>query len=282
MVSISYKETTTTNPNQPPLFSLDLFLFLSSRIHPMSSNIFKTNSRFAALMDDNDNAILLPNQSNTKQTFRVEDNNQHSDRRNTFKTGGSGSASECHYGRSSFRSDHQRKEEDVLVRDFETQIKERKIMESLKIDKFPSLNNKQPTPEKTQTQTQTYVSLLKKAKSDLLKTDGNDDELSTLKPGWVLLARDPVTRQTIIKGIPKEKQQANPANDSKILEVLASLYEKRTRSYIEQYGYDTWEKMFRFPNYDYDYFNKLDEQFDERETQYQHCDDLFFDNYNEE
>jgi hypothetical protein len=31
------------------------------------------------------------------------------------------------------------------------------------------------------------------------------------------------------------------------------------------WGYDNWEKMFRFPNYDYDYFKRLDEEDEEDE-----------------
>ena len=28
------------------------------------------------------------------------------------------------------------------------------------------------------------------------------------------------------------------------------------------WGYDTWEKMYRFQNYDYEYFDKLDEEYE--------------------
>ena len=40
---------------------------------------------------------------------------------------------------------------------------------------------------------------------------------------------------------------------------LADLYYKRTNEYIELWGYDEWEKMFISPNYDYNYFDNLDE-----------------------
>ena len=36
--------------------------------------------------------------------------------------------------------------------------------------------------------------------------------------------------------------------------------EKRTKTYIEIFGYDAWETTFRCPNYDYEYFDKLDEK----------------------
>ena len=44
-----------------------------------------------------------------------------------------------------------------------------------------------------------------------------------------------------------------------MLNALASLYDKRTNDYIAMWGYDEWDETFRFQNYDYDYFNKLDE-----------------------
>ena len=47
-----------------------------------------------------------------------------------------------------------------------------------------------------------------------------------------------------------------------VLYSLCNLYEKRTSEYIEMYGYDTWEKMFRFHNYDYDWVDKLDEEYE--------------------
>jgi hypothetical protein len=41
---------------------------------------------------------------------------------------------------------------------------------------------------------------------------------------------------------------------------LVDLHEKRTNDYINEWGYDEWEKMFRFPNYNYSYFDDLDEE----------------------
>ena len=44
-----------------------------------------------------------------------------------------------------------------------------------------------------------------------------------------------------------------------IVENLAYLHEKRKAEYIDNWGEDEWEKMFLFPNYDYYYFDKLEE-----------------------
>jgi hypothetical protein len=45
---------------------------------------------------------------------------------------------------------------------------------------------------------------------------------------------------------------------------LCNLYEKRTNEYIEMYGYDTWEKKFRYHDYDYDWVDRLDEEYELR------------------
>jgi hypothetical protein len=41
---------------------------------------------------------------------------------------------------------------------------------------------------------------------------------------------------------------------------LVDLYKERRNNYIKKWGFDEYEKMFLFPNYDYDYFEKLDEE----------------------
>ena len=40
---------------------------------------------------------------------------------------------------------------------------------------------------------------------------------------------------------------------------LINLFEKRKEEYIKAWGEEEYFYMFKFPNYDYDYFSKLDE-----------------------
>ena len=47
-----------------------------------------------------------------------------------------------------------------------------------------------------------------------------------------------------------------------IIEALSFLHEKRTEEYIELWGEEEWERMFIFPNHDYEYFDKLDEAYE--------------------
>jgi hypothetical protein len=47
-----------------------------------------------------------------------------------------------------------------------------------------------------------------------------------------------------------------------IINALSQLHEKRSNKYKEDWGEDEWEKTFIFPNYDYEYFDKLDEAYE--------------------
>ena len=58
----------------------------------------------------------------------------------------------------------------------------------------------------------------------------------------------------------KEKKMLNKAEE--IIIALSLLHEKRTNEYKEFWGESEWERMFVCPNYDYEYFDKLDEAYE--------------------
>jgi len=74
---------------------------------------------------------------------------------------------------------------------------------------------------------------------------------------------------------PKLEVELNEAE--KIIEALSLLHEKRTNEYKELWGEDEWEQMFICPNYDYEYFDKLDEAYENEQyklnEQYYNQDD---------
>ena len=87
-----------------------------------------------------------------------------------------------------------------------------------------------------------------------------------IKPGWVEIKRDAKTRKIVTSVNPVANSDNNVSTNSEnnVLNALAYLYERRTNEYIELWGYDEWEKTFRFPNYDYNYFNNLDELYEKK------------------
>jgi hypothetical protein len=46
------------------------------------------------------------------------------------------------------------------------------------------------------------------------------------------------------------------------MEKVVELYEKRKQTFIMNWGEDEYNKLFKFPKYDYDYFNRLDEEYE--------------------
>lgn len=109
----------------------------------------------------------------------------------------------------------------------------------------------------------TNLNFLKVFNEESKTYSDTNPELDNLKPGYVLIKRNLKTNETIIlsKALidnpPKKKSEQELENE--LREKLANRYEERKQEYIDNWGYDEWEKMFRFPNYDYEYFDKLDE-----------------------
>jgi len=60
--------------------------------------------------------------------------------------------------------------------------------------------------------------------------------------------------------VEKPKKVLNEAEE--IILALSLLHEKRTKEYKELWGEPEWERMFVCPNYDYEYFDKLDEAYE--------------------
>lgn len=219
------------------------------------NNIFKSNSRFSALIDDTPqqkNESKKDKEQKRKPDINVENKEE---RFNSFK-------SERHIrNESNFRGFNEkgreryrleREEEIKAMKELEEREKERIKQESLKIENFPELVDVQ---KKENTENTTKISYIEKLKTDDFVENYTDPDLENLKPGWVLLKRDHITRQTIFKSHPKtlieekEPEKTDQEIMMNILKALSELHEKRTQEYIENYGYDEWERMFKFPDW---------------------------------
>jgi len=58
------------------------------------------------------------------------------------------------------------------------------------------------------------------------------------------------------------RKQRRPKTPYEIMSKQVELYETWKANYIAQYGEYYYEKHYRFPNYDYEYFDKLDEKYE--------------------
>jgi hypothetical protein len=231
------------------------------------SNIFKSNSRFAALVE-----------TDAPQKKEKHDRDQKNDRDQKEKEKYCKDNEEPKF--SSFRPlDENEKERRRLKREMEFQ-KQKEIAEaekeriksiSLQINptNFPELflDSKQ---DNIISNGETYLEKLKH--KEVTSNNDVDPDLVNLKPGWFILKRDNLTGKTIIKkkqaknvvtklveveaqagfladdGLVEERRVDEEVNID-ITDELIKLHDKRTQEYIDSYGYEEWEKKFKVPNW---------------------------------
>lgn len=58
------------------------------------------------------------------------------------------------------------------------------------------------------------------------------------------------------------KQRLKPAPPAVIMKALVDLYDNWKQNYINTWGQEEYERQYLFPNYDYEYFDKLDELYE--------------------
>ena len=205
------------------------------------SNTFKQNSRFSALIDDN---AALPKNEKPKPRGDYSDRPQ----RNRY--------TDKYSSKDQFDRNGQNQE---------SRIKANAALQlELTDENFPSIMP--PTTNKVKTDlnyTELFTSLSNNQPTKVVV----DANIETLPPGWVSLKKDPASNKIIWRenksknADPVEKSENELATEA--LDALVELYDMRDEDYIDTWGYEDWERTFRFPNYDYEYFDRLDELADE-------------------
>ena len=246
--------------------------------------MFKNNSRFAALAEDV--SLSKENKKNKKieQPKIVEPEIVKSEERNSFKNEGNSfkrnydrpqrnfddrGGERNYYTNRYSKEQHERiAKEEKMREEEEKRIKAENLVKAMAPENFPTL-----VGQKIETiQQKNYISFAEKIKTEVIKKPKKDEseeeiEFKNLKPGWAISKFDPVSRKIITKyketnePKPREKTEEECAYD--VLYALCDLHERRTAEYIETWGYDTWEKIFRSPTWDYEYFDRLDQEYEE-------------------
>jgi hypothetical protein len=167
-----------------------------------------------------------------------------------------------------------KKEEDIKIKEQVIQ----NALNVLNVSNFPELssyvNINDNINDIEQSTCTTFLDKLKFQEEKNDKPQIDDTILSEkyyrdLEPGWTYILSDIKTREKIIRYKPSYDnvfEHNEQAINNKVLNGLVNLHNKKTQEYIEKWGYDEWEHMHRFTNYDYEYFDKLD-QLDEDELE---------------
>lgn len=244
-------------------------------------NLFKRNSRFDALVEDN--TQNKKDKKDLKQSS-IKDIKKLEERTNTFKNETNeidkfnffrekDTRFNSHYGRNRQRTKQEIEDVERKRKEREKLEKERLEQELLKPENFPLLQGSFVTENKNTELKPNYLAKIKETTNNN-NNNNLDSDLVNLKPGWVMLTRDHKSGKTIMKTHPSthfhepEKSELQIGRD--ILKALVDLYEKRTQEYIDNYGYDTWEKMFKRPNWreeELEYMSDSDDsdEYDEEE-----------------
>ena len=145
-----------------------------------------------------------------------------------------------------------------------TRIKLKKEKIDLSPESFPELVK----PVSTSNNGETGViksSFIEKLNS-VVVVENVDVDFNKLELGWISIKKDLFTGKKVIQEKKFEEKPRPPVVVDKthqINTVLEKAYETRTSEYIDMWGHDMWEQMFIIPEYDYDYFEDLDELDDE-------------------
>jgi len=145
-----------------------------------------------------------------------------------------------------------------------TRIKLKKEKIDLAPESFPELVKLASTSNNGETDV-IKSSFIEKLNS-VVVVENVDVDFNNLGLGWISIKKDLFTGKKVIQEKKvKEKSIPLPAVDKthQINTILEKEYETRTGEYIDMWGNDMWEQMFIIPDYDYDYFEDLDELDDE-------------------
>ena len=147
--------------------------------------------------------------------------------------------------------------------------KEENFIKSLdSLTEFPELQiKKQQHINLNNKNSSNFLDVIKN--NNIVKEEENDSEVNSndnvVPPGWVCIKYDKTINQEVWDyGDNKNNtfnreeiiEQENPID---VFQRLVDLHRNRKYDYINKWGMDEYDQMFQFQNYDYKYFDRLDE-----------------------
>ena len=109
-----------------------------------------------------------------------------------------------------------------------------------------------------------------------------ETKVNEIPYGWAVIKRDPITKKQITEYNKEYENDLKRAEDLekkqwpvKVLGALVDLYERERDTYINKWGYDAYEEKYLDPDYDDEYFDRLDEAYaaSESEEEYESEDE---------
>ena len=253
----------------------------------MSKSVFKENSRFSILKEDVDDIKQnKKEQPKNPPSYKEKDN---------FNEKEKSESSSNYFTRPSrnYREMEELKRKEILKAKKEKEELEKKKLLEFTEHNYPELGsglcNNVNKNVNTNSSLPTFIDKLN-TKINVVSNEEIDD-VFTGEPGWIEMKRDCNSRNIIKKYVKGERELNTTADMAididineeqdlfyKVVDNLAKLHEKRTQEYIDMWGYDEYEKMFIFKNFEYGYFDRLDEEEYEEDLENNENYDSEFDN----
>ena len=109
-----------------------------------------------------------------------------------------------------------------------------------------------------------------------------ENKVNEIPYGWAVIKRDKITNKSTIEYNKEYENDLKKAENlekkqwpMKVLGALVDLYERERDTYINKWGYDAYEEKYLDPDYDDEYFDRLDEAYaaSESEEEYESEDE---------
>jgi hypothetical protein len=241
------------------------------------TNIFKPNSRFSALLDDNKD---FKKEKEKKQNKKEQTNSIKSSEKNDSRFKACDEKEIQQY----------KSEREVGInrqKEFQEKEKENNKLNLgvLNMNDFPELVSVTKKEISKDSQIR-YIDMLNKEEE--MKLCFDDPDLVNLKPGWLLIKKHRQTGNTIMKYGPGTVFYEEPEKSEKelvleVVDTLIELHEKRTDEFIELNGYDTWEKMFKYSNWqEREAYLEEEEESEDSSLDSDEYDEDYYDEYEDE
>ena len=95
-----------------------------------------------------------------------------------------------------------------------------------------------------------------------------ETKVNEIPYGWAVIKRDKITNKSTIEYNKEYENELKKAENLekkqwpvKVLGALVDLYERERDTYINKWGYDAYEEKYLDPDYDDEYFDRLDEAY---------------------
>ena len=264
------------------------------------TNMFKSNSRFAALAEPSFNEVISKAEKNETTTDNKPRNNHFL--ANERPSNERPSNERPVYNDSNLFSQKVIAKAQQQRKDDEHQRLMVENAKILSIDNFPELqlsNNKvenlkkpisfaeklkqKETVEPLQTINKSLEKPVISFSEKLKQVDVViETKLNEVPYGWVVIKRDKTTNKSIMEYNKEYENDLKRAENLekkqwpvKVLGALVDLYEREKETYINKWGYDAYEEKYLDPDYDDEYFDRLDEAYavSESEEEYESEDE---------